>query len=117
MSRTYLEIFEKARTLIAQPENWTKKEDARNAQGEAVNIRDVHAVKWCAMGAIRREIAPTTRETIDIVTVRMMARLRSILRDASGCVHILPTEWNDAPERTHAEVLTAFDNAIEALKT
>lgn len=33
------------------------------------------------------------------------------LRRAAKCKHI--TGWNDAPGRTHAEVLAAFDKAIE----
>lgn len=58
----------------------------------------------CPIGAINKVY-------IGHATFRGGESAKRLLRKAIGCPCIAP--WNDAPERTQAEVLAAFDKAIE----
>jgi hypothetical protein len=85
--------------LIRQ--GWTQHTFARDENEKAVRFTDPNAVKWCSTGAIGA-VYPGTREYISAIEKLMQW---------------LPTEvfsisfWNDAPERTHAEVISAFEKA------
>lgn len=104
---TTAEILKAAREKVAA--GWTQGENARDEDGNPVGAGA--AACWCAYGAID---AATPREGLgyaEFYRVRSDAML--ILRDAIG----LPgtnriADWNDAPGRTQAEVLAAFDRAI-----
>lgn len=101
---TTREILVKARDYIER--GWSQGHYARTAAGRQTDEDDALAASWCPLGAI------------------MMAAPDSVrLRDDAGdalCVAIgaegksgstIP-EWNDAAERTQADVLAAFDRAI-----
>ena len=98
------EVLVNARELISKPEAWTKRSYARSAGGDPVVPYSPKAACWCVSGAI----SISGRD----ITVRWAAR-DAILFAAGTSVMDVPT-WNDAPERTHAEVLAVFDKAIEA---
>ena len=93
-----------ARALIDQPEKWTQGAFQRNARGLAVEPR-CGAVAYCAYGAIRETCAESQQFEI-------MSRLVNCINRHGGCCYEL-APWNDAPERTYAEVMQAFDRAIE----
>jgi hypothetical protein len=84
-----------ARTLIER--GWTQHAPARTAAGIPVWGGEKSAVCWCTVSALCQAHASFTvfREAIGISFDTGIA------------------EWNDAPERTQAEVLVAFDKAIE----
>lgn len=42
----------KAHELIANPENWTTDENARDSEGRPVNSNDPNAVSFCLLGAL-----------------------------------------------------------------
>lgn len=97
--RPELPVLIKARAKIADPELWGK--------GRRGSERPLHTC--CAAEAIE-----------DTEPVNMDLRIKAInaLYNAIGLsrefwMPKLP-DWNDAPERTHAEVLAAFDKAIAA---
>lgn len=101
--KTPLQILTDARALIDSPEKWTKNADARDANGEEIGVYSVAATCFCAYGAIERASEG-----------RMGHTARAFLRDS------IPSEWdrkieqwNDSPQRTHAEVLAGLDTAIE----
>lgn len=96
---TPAETLRRARALIERPEAWTKGTSARWHR-QPVDVESPLATCWCAFGAIRRQ--SVDRATQD----RAIGRLRRF----SGPNVV---DWNDAPERTHAEVIEAFDRAIE----
>jgi hypothetical protein len=87
-----------ARALIER--GWCKEAYARGTSGRKVNSQGRSAVCFCAVGAINRvgkygwDFSPE----------------RDLLKRVVGYD---PIDWNDAPERTQAEVLAAFDKAIE----
>ena len=104
-----------ARALIDTPEKWTKGAYQRDAAGnEVVNFErgswrsTATAPQFhCVSGAIMN-VCHENREDVAI----FLHLGKSIGLD---CEPFYPpiTSWNDAPERTHAEVMLAFDRAIE----
>jgi hypothetical protein len=84
----------RARTLIAKPAKW--------GQGLRRTYRP-HDDSYCVVEAIEQFVPPGPLRKEVIRLVRQGADNPNSL-----------TEWNDCPCRTHAEVLVAFDKAIEA---
>lgn len=97
--KTALQILIDARALIEKPEKWTKETFARDADNTPCLERSISAVCWCALGAISRS-APGIPSAIDAKDA-----LRRVIDSKIS-------KFND--EHTHAEVLAAFDKAIEA---
>ena len=104
------EILVAARKLIEKEENWTKGGYARNSKGLLVaDCTGPEAVCWCALGALRNV---TKTGPLDY-SVGAGARFEAIVK----LLELIPrydglAEWQDEPERTHAEVLALFDKAI-----
>jgi hypothetical protein len=93
------EILIAARALIADLKSWTQGAYQRDAKGRM--CKPENAVCWCSEAAILRSgrgFPAPTWAAADI--------LQSVV---GGLIF----DWNDAPDRTHAEVLAAFDRAIE----
>lgn len=95
---TPAEILRRARDRIATPERWTQGAYRRDANGKKCNPDE--AVCWCSVGAITSICNIRKRE--DWAPVDFLGE---VVGDRIGV-------WNDAPNRTHAEVLDAFDRAI-----
>jgi len=95
---TTLEILVKARELIAEPERWTQGAFARDEHGFSRYVcpGEFDYTCYCASGALRAAGGYTTHPAYNAIHTGGPA----------VCV------WNDAPGRTHAEVLAAFDAAI-----
>lgn len=86
--------------LIADPAKWTKGAYARDAKGaKLADNCDPIAVCWCAAGAIERCYPKPTDD-------RSYSALYSRLLDHIDSAHV--SIWNDAPERTHDEVVSAL---------
>jgi hypothetical protein len=96
-------ILRAARRLIEEPERWTKGAAARDSAGKRVESGDTSAQCWCAYGAIGR----ATGYRVSDWDARML-----LSEVVGGCISM----WNDAPWRTHVEVLAAFDAAIALAK-
>jgi hypothetical protein len=96
---TTVEALRKARDLIEDPNRWTTGAFARDARGVPIDACNEGARYWCALGALRRYCPFGNPEG---------RRAHQLLEEASG--DILDS-FNDTS--THAEVLTAFDRAIE----
>jgi len=86
--------LDEARALIER--GWTQGDFARDGEGNPARI-DRYAACFCAVGAL--------------VAVDAEPEATPFLRDALGVCSI--SFWNDAPERTHAEVVEAFRRAAE----
>jgi hypothetical protein len=91
---TVLEVLTKARELIAK--GWAQGAYAVDDEGTVVRLAD--ATAFCPAGAILCQANFATRD------------------DAFDMLkHVVGTNivgWNDARDRTQAEVLAAFDRAI-----
>lgn len=99
------EILIAARAKIEAPERWTHGAYARDAGGREVEPTCPAAVCWCVRGAID---ASTRHHSSN--------RPASVLfsQAVAGYGPLFIPIWNDAPTRTHTEVIAAFDRAIAA---
>lgn len=93
------EILVKARALLEDPTRWMQDAYNKDADGNEF-VDDAYAICWCAEGALLYAIGPDTIEN---------AKAQLFLENAIG--GNVPG-WNDAPGRTHAEILAGFDAAI-----
>mgnify|MGYP003404033147 CR=1 FL=1 len=98
-----LEIIRKTRALIATPETWTTQAGARDHDGAPVSWDAPEVACRCLYIAV----ATAARSCIGEERV---AEALGFLRSAD----IAP--WNDAPGRTHAEVLARIDEATARLQ-
>jgi hypothetical protein len=89
------DVLRRAKALIAEPCRWKQY----GGQVEMPKDRDA----FCMMSALLH---------VTGYTAQMFEHARDLLAQAIGIHHVVPYEWQDAPERTHAEVLAAFDAAI-----
>ena len=99
-----LDVLKAARELISVPERWTQGHFARDASGNLVNSSNPAAVCWCVYGATMaaaRRVGTTTEGA---------AEADRALEETFGGDDL--DIWNDAPGRTHAEVLDLFDRTI-----
>jgi hypothetical protein len=100
MSRQTANDLRAARALIQR--GWCKGAFARDETGIPVAPNEHHAVQWCSRGAIA---AATIRREAEHV-----AAVDALKMQVGFAIAV----WNDARERTQAEVLAAFDRAIQA---
>ena len=95
-----VETLRKARELLTPEGAWGQGRDAENAAGLPCSPGDEGAVCWCSYGAMNR--------------AGQAEKARPFFMAATGADDYAGVVgWNDAPDRTHAEVLAAFDRAIE----
>lgn len=112
---TPLEILVAARERISAPERWTQHANARSASKCSVEPLSQVAVCWCSLGALIAVIEPNDHfEPLD----RAMASLASAVVKHDPFIErsiqrsVMIARFND--NHTYAEVLSAFDSAIES---
>lgn len=99
-----VEVLRAARKLIEAPWNWTQGSYCRDESGASEHLDSPEADSFCVIGACRAAAeASSTAGVSHPAEVALKAEM-------DYCA----LTWNDAPERTHAEVLAAFDKAIAA---
>lgn len=86
--------------LLESPERWCQGMNAQNAAGQYALVRSHDACRWCLRGAV----ALIYGDEMNVA----WAKLKEAIGVAPGD-SLIP--WNDAPERTHAEVLAAVRKA------
>lgn len=94
------EILVTARAVLADPAKWGKGVRGENRPDDT----------YCVMDALYAE--PNTRcgDALDACAlIKITAGETEEYWRAHGIA-----DWNDAPERTHAEVLAALDRAIQS---
>ena len=96
-----IDYLHATRALISEPEHWTQKTSARNANGDPVAVLDREAFSYCLTGAVKR-VTNVSDAYSDVIRA-----LQSF--DPRGWSLML---FNDS--HTHAEVLHWIDKAIEA---
>ena len=99
-------ILVRTRELIADPKSWLQRNSARNSVGCTVGTRSSRAKSFCVLGALDR--ASWELKT-DLPSKTLRAPIKNHLPPSSRVV-----DWNDAPRRTHAQVLRLLDKAIAA---
>lgn len=105
------EMLAEARALLVR--GWCQGEDALDEDGVPVDPSSPVARRWSVAGALLAvwEEWRSAGNAADVVS-RDFAEAGLALRAAVGDI----VAWNDAPERTHGEVLAALDRAIELLR-
>jgi hypothetical protein len=101
MAKTVSEILSAAADLLEPEGAWAQGDLARNAEGDCVSTISDSAVCWCTVGAIYR--------VSDYYCDEALGTLEHIL---SGGI----ANWNDAPERTQAEVVAKLREAAALSK-
>jgi hypothetical protein len=101
---TVKEILIKARALISKPENWCQGSYAIDALGESTPSFSKTAVKFCALGALRK--IKTDLGGVEIFGCEL------VLRAVVGTPDI--PSFNDRAD--HAAVLDMYDKAIANCK-
>jgi hypothetical protein len=97
------EALRAARELLTPEGAWIQGSWAVTADGYGVFPTDSdEAVCWCARGAIEQQLSNYCGSDPS----KFLSRAIGV--QGSGAI----ADWNDAPERTQAEVLDAFSRAI-----
>lgn len=91
---------------LANPDHWTRRELARQADGSPCSPISPEAVCWCLLGA-RENVAASWPWPIQQPVLEATALVRQCL--ISDCEI---ASWNDRFVRTHADVLALLDAAI-----
>lgn len=99
-----VEVLRGARRLLSDEKRWTKGGCARDKDGHWVHSGSRSAVCWCLGGAVFR-----AEEDV----IAMMGALDALEAEAGQSPIGV---WNDAPERTHAEVVELLDRVIAKLE-
>jgi hypothetical protein len=106
--RSAVEILRAARERISDPESWTRGCEARTISGEGLNLGfEPGAVRWCMSGAVEAELG----RAITCWPLLEADEFGRLLNEGTGQEQDGVGVWND--NHTHAEVLAAFDRAIE----
>jgi len=112
------DVLERAADRLEQPYAWTQGAFSRNADGSADLDEDGLAasnpVCWCAMGSIAQTVGvdPLAPWVWSSTSVQGDA-----YRFLSGHLGIDVADWNDAPERTQAEVVAKLREAAAIART
>ena len=117
MTATVAETLRKAADLIEPKGAWTQGYYARDASGRyweedpdsdaQGSYVDFPAKCFCLYGAIAKAVGAD-----DPFLMKTDGRIEDALRLATGTT--LVADWNDAPERTQAEVVAALRAAADA---
>lgn len=114
------DVLTAARRLISDPKNWTTGELARDKDGKVVAVDSPFACSWCAVGAaIRAErifpVAPWDRhsltKTLDKAAIEVNPKASPGNDPGLRPIAALNDKFGN-----HAEVLRAYDLAIETEK-
>jgi len=108
-------VLKHALEKLRDPARWTQGEYARNADGKGLkNPKSSAAVCFCSMGAILS--APEAGIAVEYPLGRVFHvfyKAYEVVQTVLGGGGVNISKWNDAPERTHAEVVAMFEKAIE----
>ena len=107
MDRVVSDLIE-ARRLIAEV-GWVQGGLSRNLKGELISPWDPAARCFCIAGAIMRAVDMTNYE-VNNRYLDCISKMHAVLK--------LPIpKWNDRADRTREEVVKAFDQVIEYVKS
>jgi hypothetical protein len=102
-----LTVLALARDLLADETRWVKGRYAVDRRGYSTDPRGRRARRWCAVGALHR-----AGSGADPAAER---EAEALLRAACGArtAVVGVEQFNDRPGTRHADVLAAFDRAID----
>ena len=102
------EVLRLARALIDKPERWTKGTDKRDARGKVLCGSEFGTAVSCRCAG--SAIFECSSDPNQAKAARSL--LCAAIERHTGKSHYWVCVWNDAPDRTHGEVMQAFDWAL-----
>jgi len=109
-AKTPLQILRDARELLSDEKRWTQGALGRDENGVLLCADQLDRAQcYCAFGGLLA--AGDDATTGDFRALPLLIDAIDLQPDAGI------GDWNDAPDRTHADVLTAFDRAIALAET
>ena len=109
--RAAAKLLEKVIGILANPKAWTKRFNARDANGWSIDPTNRRAVCFCLNGAMIKAQGPLSRDPKHGVYARQNAA--QLLADVIG---YSPVAFNDMVHRRHKDVMKklyeAYDRAI-----
>jgi len=105
-----------ARGLLLR--GWSKGAQARDDRGHIVNAWNGEAASWSLVGALlatwhRHDDKLDEDFVAHSAEARALSEATQVLSRTTGTLALDP--WNDAPERTRGDVITAVDRALSLL--
>ena len=118
-----LEQLKRAREQIAAPNSWIQGKMAKDKDGREWSINDKTRLPtcFCAAGAVKYDCSGNRvlHKEATVVCLELLLTLdknKAIQYHSNESVIFQLTRWNDAPERTHAQVLALYDATIARLE-
>ena len=122
--KTAIKVLKQTRSIVDL--GWYKGATARDAYNVRVEATDPAACKWCLTGALEKamfdfdlhkldndEPYPTVSKAWDSIYSRCMGQL---FKTVNAAEFITVTGFNDHPEITQVDVLTALDTTIRRME-
>ena len=100
-----LSALRAVRATLASPQQWTKDAFARDATGKVCEFLSPKAVCWCLEGALYNAC----------LTHEQFWTVYTLLVDLITPPELALSDWQDKPERTHADILALLDRAESTL--
>lgn len=101
------------RGLLSERWAWQQGHMATDDLGQVVDPKDPGAACWCVLGGVAKVSGCTNTDAASYAGLTGALRLTLVralgLGPKDGCS---VTAWNDAPERTHEDVISLIDATI-----
>jgi hypothetical protein len=112
VTQEVITFLEGVRRRLTPPSAWTQAAYARRVSGISCTGADRAASCWCLLGAIDAERhATATRSLVSQLATSAVTKTVKV-RDAG----LTLAGWQDAPERTHEDILAAIDATLARLR-
>jgi len=121
-----LSLIPKVQELLAEPTKWGKGAMGRDVAGKEVASDSAYACSWCLYGAIVKackfnsagetlifNFLSRDREVVLYIPPRLSPEEKELYAK-TGMGSLI--DYNDAPERTHAEILALLERALTRAK-
>jgi hypothetical protein len=108
---TTLQCLVKAKKVINTPDKWCKGIAESDCNGNDPRISKKKTVKWDIDGAIYKIAKNDLWLAENVFNV-----IENIIEKKTGRNAYYASDYNDAPRRTHAQIMRLFDEAIKYAK-
>ena len=104
--KEFVAVFRNVRGLLSDPLHWTKHALARVSRYFPVAVDHKDANCFCMIGAFHRVCGD------NILRGRALSMVRDEINNGVRGTELAISDWNDSPNRTHADVLQLLDKLI-----
>jgi hypothetical protein len=119
------DVLRKARALLTDPSNWCQGYNCRDANGRPLPYGSSLACSYCLVSAVCLQLPDALQGKADLYLneLRRTIFLRHPNSEGKSFETLHPedvprlSQWNDAPSRTHEDVLLLLDVTIRRLES